>query len=178
MWPFPRTLVKWREPKAFVEAIYESEERHLRPWIRPGLVGLCVLGAIALSYIRRLDPSKTPAPFPAALVLGLFLGVFVVYVVPAINRRCPSEVKIFTNCICRMRGNEYLRRAKSEIESYSWVADKGFFTLVVNAKGQRPALYGVPDADTKATVEAAFASLGMGRAEEAEGEADTDAPSA
>jgi len=110
--------------------------------------------------------------------MGFLLGVFLVYVMPAISRRCPSDVAISKDCIVRVRGNEQLRRELGKIESCSWMGDKGFFTLVVNAKGQRPALYGVPDAETKAKVEAAFASLGIQQIEDvAAGNVEADAPS-
>lgn len=178
MWPFPKTLLKWREPKAFVETTSASDERHLRPWLRPLLMLLTIGLAIASWYLATLDPSKTPVSYPTAVALALFLGIFCVYIVPMINSRLPSEVKIFSNCIIRMRGNSYLRCARGEIESYSWVTDKGFFTLVVNAGRKRPALYGVPDADTKERIEAVFSSLGVQQLEAgATGDGDADAPS-
>jgi len=44
MWPFPKALVKWREPKVFVETVCESEERRVRPWARPlGILALILM---------------------------------------------------------------------------------------------------------------------------------------
>ncbi len=99
------TLLRWKEPKGFVEVIDHYKDRKVRWWIQP----VCVLLVVGLSllqwYLAKLNPNKHPLPLHQALSLMFLVGYFLAYIVPWINRRCPSEGRITSRAIIRFRGN-------------------------------------------------------------------------
>ncbi len=91
----PKLAFKWREPKQYVAARDARIRLGRRWWSDLPLVAIVGAMLLATWYLATLNPKKHPPSFEVAVLLGFALGVFLVYVVPWINRLCPSEIKFF-----------------------------------------------------------------------------------
>jgi hypothetical protein len=161
VWPFPKRLIEWREPDGFVRITRAFAESHTTPWARPLLVVL-VLGVLLVPwYLARFNPAKGPVSFPAALCLGLFLGLFLVYCVPLLNRLCSSTVRMFSNGLVRVRGQEFTRLTWKEVTSHYWKQTDGFHTLALVTNRGQTILFGAPDETTRRQAEEVLAHVGV-----------------
>ncbi len=161
MWPFPKCLVKWREPKQFVLRDLAAADQRRRPWVKPLGVLVCAALIMLLWGFAYLDPDKSPPHVLKAIGLSLLWGVLVVYVFPAIDRWCPSDVRIFTNRMTRFRTNLDSNFLWTDVASYSWVVEEGYCIMVVNRLRKRPIQFGVPNADTKERIDKTMSDLGI-----------------
>ena len=174
MWPFPKPLLKWREPKKFVQAARALAEKNTQPWVKPALVA-SVAGMFLLAcYSAPSNLLKDSVSFTVTIGIGLLFGIFLVNVVPMINRLFPSKVWVYTVCIERIQGLVFEQRELKKSNSYYWVSHGNFYTLAIMTNRKQPTLFGVPDAETKQRIENVLESLGIPQSS-AESEDQTDA---
>ncbi len=81
---WPRTYLKWREPKP-VRLAKKAREDALRPlWAIPGLILLIFLMFMLDWYLATLDPRKHPVSFQNAVLLAAFGSLFLYLVIRAV----------------------------------------------------------------------------------------------
>ena len=104
---FTKVRIKWREPKVFV-AERDRRERMTTIWWQQIIgVGIVASTIMPVWYLATLNPKKNPPSIQIALLLAIFLGVFIVYIVPWIVRLCPSEIKLTDDAVIVTQGNRH-----------------------------------------------------------------------
>ena len=103
---YPKARFKWKEPRRWVIARDVNKTQNA-DWLRKlPWVGFGVVMALVVWLPTVLDPDKKSVSFTTMLALGLFLGVFLVYGVPLMNKFCPSEIKVYDHGLLMSRGND------------------------------------------------------------------------
>jgi hypothetical protein len=130
----PKVAFKWREPKQYLAA-RDLRDRIGRRWWRD-LPLVAIVGAMMLPlwYLATLNPKKHPPSFEVAVLLGFALGVFLVYVVPWMNRLCPSEVKFFTKSFLVSRGNNHRTGEWKDVSSWDLTKQDSYDILTWRTK--------------------------------------------
>jgi hypothetical protein len=129
---FPKVRFKWREPKALVEVRDYHERRAFLWW--HGILGVAGVAILMMPvwYLATLNPKKSPPNFGIALLLAIFLGVFLVYIVPWIIKFCPSEIRLTDNALVILRGNRHRAVKWKEIRSFTFANKDGSQVLRLN----------------------------------------------
>ena len=127
----PKTLMKWKEPKRFGRALYSHDSKSSVWWQNLIAVFIVSLFGMFLWWLARFSPSKDPVDVPLATGLSVFLGVFVVYLVPLVGSYFPNCIKISDVGIlgrgCKVITWERVREAKvSDLSGYKVI----IFTIV------------------------------------------------
>jgi hypothetical protein len=65
-------------------------------------------------------------------MLAIFLGLFLVYIVPWIIRFCPSEIKLTDDALFMLRGNRHQSTKWKDIKSFAFAEKCGFQVLRLN----------------------------------------------
>jgi len=144
MWPFPKKLFEWREPREFRRIQYAVENASRRWWHLPALAVGNGIALIAVSCLARLVPNRQVPPFHLAVPLALSAGIFLVYFLAAVYRYAPSTVLIRRHCMVRIRGDRPIQWLFNQFESFCVAAGDGFSILSLNKKNGRTLLIGVP----------------------------------
>ncbi len=115
-WLFPKTYLKWTEPKLERRTRDALEKAAMPYWLRPTLL-LLLSGLLLLNWLlATLNPQNNPLPFMQALFIALIGGVFFVYGFPLILELCPSYIRVTETCIHRVIGNHARVWKYSEIQ--------------------------------------------------------------
>ncbi|MDB6155310.1 MAG: hypothetical protein JWL90_3763 [Chthoniobacteraceae bacterium] len=142
----PKKHFQWDEPKAFLKLNDAFEQSKLRWWSQP--LWTLISAALLMSnwYVVRLNPHKQPPPpLMTALAVAFSGGLFLVYGIPWIISRCPSQIRFYDTYLIRIRGNIHRQIKYSEIASYTWRGREDFTTLILkHGKKQRDFFLGVP----------------------------------
>ncbi len=90
------------------------------------MFGVSVVTEVAVLgwFLAILNPRKNPVSFEIALIMSLFLGFFIVFGVPWMNRISPSKIKFTDKKLIRLRGNRVLHIKWSAVESFHFTANK------------------------------------------------------
>ena len=128
----PKVRLKWREPKGFVEE-RDCRERKAAIWWQQ-IVGIAIVVILMMPvwFLATLNPKKNPPSFEIALMLAIFLGIFLVYLVPWIIRFCPSEIKLTDDALFVLRGNRHRSAKWKDISSFTFAEECGFQVLRLN----------------------------------------------
>jgi hypothetical protein len=158
---FERATLKWREPKEFLELHQKYESARARWWARPGAALFTAALVFGNWYLSTLDPHKSPVDAGTALVGCLGLGIFLVYVVPLLNRFCPSEVKLYSKCLLKGQGSFNRVVAFKEMASYCWLHNDRFHTLCLTSKKGRRLLIGVDTREHRDIIDRTLTVFGV-----------------
>ena len=131
---FSKLAFKWREPKQYVAARDARIRLGRRWWSDLPLVAIVGAMLLATWYLATLNPKKHPPSFEVAVLLGFALGVFLVYVVPWINRLCPSEVKFFEKSFLVSRGNSHRTGKWKDVSSWGMTKQDSYDILIWRTK--------------------------------------------
>jgi len=145
--PIPQPRFRWREPRAFIVATNAERKRRLS-WLRPFLVTLFV-AMIMLSWCfprssrARRHPTEEPVSFSIIAGLGLSLGIFFVYALPALVDGLSTATLYEGGLQCaRVLGRKLIRW--SEVDSFTWKSAPPYSTLVLSLKDGRTLAFGLP----------------------------------
>ena len=89
---FPRTLLKWREPKHVGRVVEVAEEKAIKWWLRPTGALLIAVCFMSVWLLAKLNPNKTPPPFWQMTLIALAGGAFFVYVIPKLSGLFPRWI--------------------------------------------------------------------------------------
>lgn len=128
---------EWREPKGFLKL-------HSIWWYRPLLVIFASSIMIVVWLIPSPDPDKKSAPLLVTFSVVLAVCTFIVYGVPWIKSRFPSEIHIYAEHLVRIRGITRRRIKYRDIVSFSWMVYGNFSTLILTRDKRPEILIGVP----------------------------------
>lgn len=152
----PKAHLKWREPRE-IRRIQERIEAEARSfWFAPGMVVFASAPFLAMWWLARQVPGRTPPPLPQALGLALLAGVFFAYVLPWVLRRCPADIRVFENGISRVVGNTAAMWKFTDMErcgiAVRDIGGRAFAVLDIHLRNGRRILLGLP-ADLAAPAE-------------------------
>lgn len=139
----PKKHFSWREPKPFLVVLDEHERSARRWWLQPlVLVIVCAFGLLTW-YLARLNPTKHPPSFSAAVLWAIGLGILLAYFLPWFTTKLPSQIYVFDRYIVRCRGdNRHIYF--SELTSFAWRFAPEFSTLIFTHRRGRQIFVGVP----------------------------------
>ena len=128
---FSKIKFKWREPKAFVE-IKNKMEAKKQKWWYP-IITFTVVVALTLTLRHfALLTGKIPAPLKISILLAVSLGIFLAYIVPWLNKLCPTEIRITDKFINVIRGdrNNIYKWHKIKSFNFNKIQDMDILELV------------------------------------------------
>jgi hypothetical protein len=160
MWPFPKKLFQWTEPRAFRQTLSKVEAQKAGWWDKPAAVLLFAALVLPLWLLAKWNPNNNPPPFWAALLVALAFGLLLGYVFPWMLSLCPTYIMVFENRICRVVGNTSQACKLPDITAYSW-RDCDEYDLLVLEHREGQILIGVPRRVSRAELEGYFAARGL-----------------
>ncbi len=162
-----RPLIKWKEPKEYLETLDKIEDAKEKPWHRPVLAAFAIISLLALRALSQINPQSNPVPLWTLILLGPFYAWFLVWAVPWINRRSSSKVQFFKKSAVQTRGNGILNVAFKDFSSYYWLSGENFYTLILvrrkddASSRRRFESFGVPDDSVKDEVTEFLQTAGL-----------------
>lgn len=144
MWPFPKVHFRWSEPAAFRRTLATVDASKARWWHKP-LAGLALAGLMMTNWWpATLDPNKQPPSLGVALVMALVGMPPLVYFVAWVSQFLPTTVMVIEDRLARACGNTRLEWKFANVAAYS-IRDCGDYrVLVLDLRGGRQVLVGVP----------------------------------
>lgn len=142
---FPKVYYKWREPKAFLKMHRAFREKNRKWWAKP----LTALGVIfALIAKTAIEVGKIPHNLSnesiwALIVLLLFTGVFMAYLMPWIYGLIPTEIAFKDKKITKVGGGDPVWKY-TDILQFEWRFSDKFYTLVLIKRSGEIDFIGVP----------------------------------
>ena len=153
---------KWREPKAIVQMRNAEMDANLKWWTQPLVVVVTIPLVLLLWYLHRVVPGHQQSSFAAALFRGVAGGISFAYVVPWINKLCPSEVRLFYGYLYRTQGNTKSQVTYASMEYFAWrEAAESAMLVVKQRKRNREIFFGVPREMSKDAIQAFLVSRGV-----------------
>lgn len=142
----PQKFFKWPEPKPYLNMQHAREQAEMKGWHRPLTVIAILLFVLISRYLARFIPDRDPPSFWVASALALGLGVFLVYFVPWINSRCPSEVCLLKHHLVRAQGNSIRRIPYADLGGFAFDDVSGPFVILAltHRKRRAPIFIGMP----------------------------------
>jgi hypothetical protein len=114
---FPKTYLRWQEPKIARQTRAALEKAALPRWFRLAMM-LLTAGLLMFSwFVATLNPQKNPLPLMIALPASLAGGLFFVYVVPLVYHVCPSYIRMTDGGISRVIGDHVKVWKYAEIQA-------------------------------------------------------------
>lgn len=143
---FQKTRFKWREPSEFLKIRDTQEAAGLRWWHRPTGVFVCSLFGMFAWYLATLNPENDPPSFVEALPLFILLGVFYIYIIPFINRLCPSEARVLEKAFSLVRGSRNLYVKWTDVSAHRFDQLRHIHVLQLALKNGRSVTIGLDPA--------------------------------
>lgn len=141
----------WREPREFLAAQREQEKKSERWWMRlaAGVTFGILFTAMLLPIrcLKQMHPSpgaEAPISLLESFLLGIVLGVFLMWIVPWLSARSPSTIAISDGVIRRTQGQHRFFKI-ANYHSFFWRSGSEFTTLVLNHRRRGRLLIGVPN---------------------------------
>lgn len=145
---WPKRLLRWKEPTAFVREKETLETVGWRWWYQPAAALALALVWWGNALKAKMDRSGDlhallPAPWQAlALVAG---GALVAWGWPWLFRVLPASVTLYEDRIARVHGNANWQRKLSQIATFAWEERADFRVLILRPRqGTRDVRLGVP----------------------------------
>lgn len=135
----------WRQPKAFMRLAEQLERSQARWWHQP--LGVLIVTLILLGqwYLAQFVPNKEPPPVEVIVWLAPLGAAVLVYGIPWLIKRSPSEVRLFDQCILRSRGNSQLSLKYMDIHCFAWDLGPEFNMLMLkHGREEKMVCLGVP----------------------------------
>jgi hypothetical protein len=138
-----KTRFKWREPAEFLRVRDAQEAAGLRWWHRPIAALICSLFGVLVWFLATLNPENEPLSFIEAFPLFILLGVFYVYIIPFINRLCPSDARVLEKAFSLVRGSRNFYVKWTDVSAYRFDHLQGVYVLQLALKNGRSAAIGL-----------------------------------
>jgi hypothetical protein len=163
MWLFPTRHFKWHEPVDFIRRLHATEAASVRWWHRAFVMLGCTFFFLLSWQIAHMNPKNQPPPFLDALVLAASGGVFLVYLVPMLNRSQKSWITCFDDNILRMQGSRHRVWYYSQIVRFEVVDEEDYHILVLTLPRDQQSSIGIPRAISIRELEIFLSSRGVKR---------------
>jgi hypothetical protein len=141
--------LRWTEPAEFRKKRRCEEKKSYTLRAKTTLFGVGFLLCMFNWYTAKLNPQKKPVEFATAILLSLFLGWFLAFVVPWLSGLLPSDV-VFAKKEIRWVGGSSVRRLKyADIRECHFaienIDEKPINTMVITLTNGNALTFGVPD---------------------------------
>lgn len=138
------TLLKWQEPVAYVRASYRHSIKSNRDW-RPRFAAICAAGFMGLWLFGHLNPKNTPAPWWAAVLISVVIGLIFAYLIPLVFLLAGAQVTIKEKKIIRAHGSSGRHIPIRDLLSYDLDRMHGFDVVRFEVRKQAPLVCALPD---------------------------------
>jgi hypothetical protein len=169
-----KTYLKWNEPRVIRQAVRRASaaalttrQKLLLRLGRPCLV-VCIAAIMMPFWLlgRKYPlPHEHAPPLWAAVLLALSLGVFLTYVVPWLNRLCPSSIKVRGDGILRQTAYgvtvwKYRDMSGYNISPFQTDAGEASVLAIIKHKG-KTVYIGIPESVPLGELERVLSERGV-----------------